>query len=135
MHRYLETVKGGVATQRVEMTIVRHVVDTVAAAASPDKTIGILGLSFKPGTDDVRDSPSRHVIAGLSDRGYANIVAYDPIAVEKFRRNYPDLDIQYVESLDAIRKKVDVMVLLTAWPEFRELQAKADRIIDFRYFV
>jgi UDPglucose 6-dehydrogenase len=60
-----------------------------------DKRVAVLGLSFKPGTDDIRNSRAIPVIEGLEDRG-AEIVAYDPVAVDNMREEFPD--IEYADS-------------------------------------
>jgi UDPglucose 6-dehydrogenase len=60
-----------------------------------NKRVAVLGLAFKPGTDDVRNSRVIPVIEGLQRRG-ADIVAYDPVAAENMREHFPD--IQYAEN-------------------------------------
>ena len=67
-------------------------------------TIGILGLSFKPGSDDVRDTPAWKIIQALRQLGCKDIIGYDPIAMGEFRRRYPDAGIrQHAGSLGAVR--------------------------------
>jgi UDP-glucose 6-dehydrogenase len=85
----------------------------------------VLGLAFKAGTDDIRESPALRVIPNLALEG-AHVVAYDPVAIEPTRQALNDPRVRYVESLgDAIRD-VDAVVLLTAWPEFQELPELLD---------
>ncbi len=125
------------AVLSVNAAIKRHVAGRVAAAAqNKAMRIGILGLSFKPGSDDVRDSPAAAVIAGLRERGFGNIAAYDPMATASFRKAYPDLRLRDAGGLDRLCAESDLLVLLTAWPEFRDLPRDARRkLLDFRYFL
>jgi UDPglucose 6-dehydrogenase len=84
------------------------------------RTIGLLGLAFKPDTDDLRDAPSLQIAERLLQLG-ARVKAYDPIAMPACRAQNPELKIQYCESaLDAVRG-ADAAVLVTEWDEFRRL--------------
>lgn len=87
-------------------------------------TIGILGLSFKPHTDDLRDSPALGVIAMLLERG-AMIRAYDPVAMENCRRTHPHLEIEYAGSAMELARGCDALALITDWPEFAYLDWEA----------
>ncbi|WP_226038872.1 UDP-glucose 6-dehydrogenase AglM [Natrinema sp. DC36] len=80
--------------------------------------IAVLGLSFKPGTDDVRKSRALDVIEHLRDRGAA-IVAYDPVAIENVRPDYPE--IEYAESAEDALEGADGAVVATDWPEFDDV--------------
>jgi UDPglucose 6-dehydrogenase len=98
-----------------------------------DSPIGLLGLSFKPGTDDVRDTPAARIIARLLDRGYSNICAYDPMAIEEFRKLYC-FSIEYKNSQDEVLNNSKTIAILTAWDEFKGLDLRFDgEIIDCRY--
>jgi UDPglucose 6-dehydrogenase len=83
-------------------------------------TFGIWGLSFKPGTDDMREAPSIYVIKELVSRG-AKIKAYDPKAVLEAKEHYLKgvQNITYVDSKYDALKDADALVLLTEWKEFR----------------
>lgn len=83
-----------------------------------DKEIGILGLSFKPNTDDVREAPSLTIIPKLLQKG-ARIRAYDPIASKEASKHLND--IIYVKDVYAAAEGVDCIVVITEWNEFREL--------------
>jgi nucleotide sugar dehydrogenase len=83
-----------------------------------DKTIGVLGLTFKPNTDDMRDAPSIDIIRGLLDRG-AQVVAYDPQGMDAARSVIEG--IAYAESAYAAAEGADALVLVTEWNEFRSL--------------
>jgi len=83
-----------------------------------NKTIGILGLAFKPNTDDVRDAPALIVIDEILKRG-GQIKAYDPEAMNEMRKNFPQ--ITYVASTEDAVKGVDALIIMTEWNEFRNL--------------
>jgi UDPglucose 6-dehydrogenase len=83
-----------------------------------DKTIGILGLSFKPNTDDMRFAPSITIINLLKKEG-ARIKAYDPVAMEKAREVMPD--IEYCPDPYIVAKGADGIILVTEWEEFKGL--------------
>jgi UDPglucose 6-dehydrogenase len=86
-----------------------------------DKTIGILGLSFKPNTDDIREAPSIYIIKSLKEKG-AKIKAYDPKAMVKMKHVFPD--ITYCDNPYEVAKNSDCLVILTEWSEFRKLDLK-----------
>lgn len=101
-----------------------------------ESTIGILGLSFKPGSDDVRDAPSAKIIRELNMMGYSNIMGYDPVANMEFKTHYGDLHLSYIEEYSEILSKADAFVIATAWPEFRDIHQKTDKVvIDCRYML
>lgn len=83
-----------------------------------DKKIGILGLAFKPNTDDMRFAPSITIIRALQKEGAA-IKAYDPVAVERAKAIMPD--IEYCKSPYDVAMDVDAIVLVTEWDEFEKL--------------
>lgn len=99
----------------------QRVIDVVRADLSENLTqykIAVLGATFKPDSDDVRDSPALDIAAQLSAAG-AKVVVHDPKGIEPARKRFPDLD--YRESvLDAV-KDVDAILHLTEWKEYREL--------------
>ncbi|MFZ3064460.1 MAG: UDP-glucose/GDP-mannose dehydrogenase family protein [Nitrospirota bacterium] len=101
------------------------------------KTISILGLSFKPNTDDMRDAPSVDIINGLLKRG-AKIKAYDPVAMDEARKIFND-DIKYCKDSYDAAEGSDALVLITEWNQFRSLDMskikgllKSPVIIDLR---
>ena len=87
------------------------------------KTIGILGLSFKPNTNDIRDSASIVIIQGLLAQG-ANVKAYDPAAMEESKAILPGL--VYGKDAYDVAEGADALVLVTEWNQFRRLDL--DRI-------
>jgi UDPglucose 6-dehydrogenase len=82
------------------------------------KTIGVLGLSFKPDTDDMRDAPSIVVINKLVKLG-ANIKAYDPIAMDNAKKLIKG--IKFCKSSMEAAENTDCLVIMTEWNEFRQL--------------
>jgi len=85
--------------------------------------VAVLGLAFKPGTDDVRNSRAIPVIDGLYDRG-ATVVAYDPVATENMREHFPDLE--YADSAAQALADADAAVVTTGWDEFGALDDEFD---------
>ncbi len=96
----------------------RRLVDLLAGHVDLEGAqVAVLGLSFKPGTDDVRKSRALDVIRHLDERG-ARPVAYDPVAVDTVRERYPDLPAAYAESASEALEGADGAVVATDWPEF-----------------
>jgi len=92
-----------------------------------DGRIAVLGLAFKPQTDDIRNSRAIPVIEGLKDRG-AEIVAYDPVAVEPMSERFPD--IEYADSAADALEGTDGAVVVTDWDEFGTLDAEFDAMAN-----
>jgi UDPglucose 6-dehydrogenase len=82
------------------------------------KRIAVLGLAFKPNTDDMRDAPSIPLIQGLLDGG-AEVVAFDPVAIEQARAVLPA--IAFAKDEHAAADGADALVIVTEWDEFRAL--------------
>jgi UDPglucose 6-dehydrogenase len=83
------------------------------------KVFALWGLSFKPDTDDMREAPSRAIVAALIDRG-ARVVAYDPVAIDEARRVLGSLPaLSYAQSPLAAAEGADALILVTEWQEFR----------------
>lgn len=85
------------------------------------KTIGLLGLAFKPETDDLRDAPALDIARELLTRG-ARVKVYDPIAMEACRKQHPDLKVEYAENILQLAEECDALVVVTEWEEFRYLE-------------
>ncbi|MFQ5865492.1 MAG: UDP-glucose dehydrogenase family protein [bacterium] len=101
-----------------------------------DKTFGILGLSFKPNTNDMRDAPSIAIIQGLLKDG-ATIKAFDPVAMEESKKVLPN--IIYCRDTYEVAKDCDALIFITEWNQFRSLDLekikqlmKSPAIIDLR---
>jgi UDPglucose 6-dehydrogenase len=87
------------------------------------RTIGLLGLSFKPDTDDLRDAPSL-TIANRLLQMQATVKAYDPVSMDACRQQNPDLRIQYCKSAAEMAEGLDALVVVTEWNEFRSLDLR-----------
>ncbi len=99
----------------------QHFVETMRKALGPldDKVIAVLGLAFKPNTDDMREAKSVEVVALLHEAG-AKIKAYDPVATENARRLLPR-GVTYCASPYEAAEKADALALVTEWNEFKFL--------------
>lgn len=136
------------ARQRgIELPILSAVIETnekrsaeiarrIAAGLDKEHAIGIAGLAFKPGSDDVRESPAYQIICQLQKMGHENIFAYDPLAMKAFQQTNTDLRLHYCASLDELCTCTDHIAITTAWPEFLELeQWTGGQVIDCRYML
>ena len=86
-----------------------------------NKQIGILGLSFKPGTDDIRMSPGINIVKKLNDMG-AILKLHDPKAMDNTRNELKDLsNITFCETVYDVSVNSDSLVVLTGWPEYKKL--------------
>ena len=86
------------------------------------KKIAVLGLAFKPNTDDMRDAPSLALIAGLTERG-AKVVAFDPVAREQAEKLISG--IEFTDDAESAARGADALVIVTEWDEFRALDLAA----------
>ena len=77
-------------------------------------------MAFKPGTDDIRESPALPVLEMLIREG-ARVTVFDPIATAALQSAYKDQPIAYASELDEAVRSADVIVLMTRWSEFNEL--------------
>lgn len=100
------------------------------------KLICVLGLSFKPETDDMRESPAIEIIRGIQERG-GRVKAFDPVAMEEAKHYLPDIEYA-ADEYEAI-KDADVLVFMTEWNQFRALDMekvkqllKSPKIADLR---
>jgi UDPglucose 6-dehydrogenase len=100
------------------------------------KQVAVLGLSFKPETDDMREAPSVDIIRALVEKG-ARVRAYDPVAVEQAKKVLTD--VEYASDEYEAAGGADVLVFMTEWNQFRALDMqkikglmRAPRIADLR---
>ena len=105
------------------------------------KSIALLGFAFKPNTDDLRDAPALDIARQLIQRG-ARVRATDPVALMNARLLYPDLGVTYCDAPMEALRKADAVVLVTEWPEYRDLDWAAIKeilgnplILDGRNFL
>ncbi|AGL19008.1 UDP-glucose/GDP-mannose dehydrogenase family protein [Actinoplanes sp. N902-109] len=101
------------------------------------KKVAALGAAFKPNSDDIRDAPALDVAATLARMG-AEVIVFDPAAMDNARRQHPELG--YGDNAIDAARDADVVVLLTEWTEFRELEPAAmtavvrqTKIVDGRH--
>lgn len=97
--------------------------------------IGILGLSFKPESDDVRSTPAIKCIQHLVNNGYTNIIVYDPKAMENFKKNYHELNVKYALSAKDLVDNVKIVFIITAWKDFLKLDFTGKKVFDLRYML
>jgi UDPglucose 6-dehydrogenase len=123
----LQTADKAGVDQRIVRTTVQvnddrkaQMVERVARAVGDlrGKRIAVLGLAFKPNTDDMREAPSIPLINGLVERG-AEVSAFDPVAREQAEKIFPK--IQFAEDAYAAAADADALVIVTEWDEFRAL--------------
>lgn len=86
------------------------------------RTIGVLGLAFKPGTNDVRESPAFPIMRALLSES-VDVRAYDPVAIPDAQKAFGDNGVTYCASLQAAISGADAVVVVTPWPEFEHLPA------------
>lgn len=116
--------------------IKEHVCCCLEESLSKQDCLGVLGLSFKAESDDVRGTPAKDIIELFLKKGFKKIVAYDPQACDNFRTCY-DLPIEYAKNMDQVFKKARKIVILTGWKEFKNKirPGVKDKVLDFRYIL
>lgn len=114
--RIVESVVEVNAAQKALM--VSKIRDALGGSES-DKLIAVLGLTFKPETDDMRDSPSLAILPALMDKG-AIIKAHDPEGVDEAKQLLPD-GIQYCDEVYETMENADAVILMTEWNQYRGL--------------
>jgi UDPglucose 6-dehydrogenase/GDP-mannose 6-dehydrogenase len=109
-----------------------------ALGALAGRRVAVLGLAFKPGTDDVRESPAIPIVRGLVSEG-ALVTAHDPVAIEPMQRVLGDLAVDYRRDLSDALRGAEAVILVTSWPEYRQLPAllagRTVAVIDGRRFL
>ena len=85
-----------------------------------DRRVAVLGLAFKQGTDDMRESPAIPIVCELQRRG-AVVTAFDPVAAEQAARTFGTSAPRLAASLEEAVRDADAILLVTCWPEFRDL--------------
>ena len=118
------------AAAEVNRTLMDRLMEKIVTEmpALAGKTVAVLGLSFKPNTDDVRESPALRFVDRLLAEG-ARVKGYDPAAIDNVRRIYGERISYYENSYDAVRG-ADALVIMTEWNEFRLLDLdKAKKLL------
>lgn len=109
------------AVIRVNENQSQRIIDKIRRGSGGDlsgKTVGVLGLSFKPNTDDMRDAPSLAIIPSLQKEG-ARVKAFDPVSADEAARFLSD--VEFSGSAYDAASECDVLLVLTEWNEFRDL--------------
>ena len=117
----MNTIDAAITTNNIQKTRMVEKLNNLIGGDFSGKTIGVLGLAFKPSTDDVRESSSIGMIQSILD-GSGKVKAYDPIANKSMQNIFPDLD--YLHSWEETCDGVDAMVIMTDWNEFRGMNLK-----------
>jgi len=129
--RIVESVVEVNASQKARMV---SKIREALGGSEADKTIAVLGLTFKPETDDMRDSPSLAILPALVDKG-AKIKAHDPEGVNEAQKILPD-SIQYMDSIEDAIEDADAIVLMTEWNQYRGLDlAKVKSMMKGNVFI
>jgi len=122
------------ANERRKIRMAKKIIDHLGDING--KTIAVLGLSFKPNTDDMRDAPSIVIISQLQKNG-ANIRAYDPEAMDEAKKELSGVD--YAKNAYDCIKGADALVIITEWDQFRALDLekvkaslKEPNVVDLR---
>lgn len=84
------------------------------------RTVTLLGLAFKPGTDDLRDAPAYDIAKRALELG-ARVKVHDPIAMERAKREWSDLNLSYCDTVEDAVQGADAVLLMTEWNEYRTL--------------
>ena len=127
----LETIQACISVNKKQKLVLLHELIDDFGGSIEGKTIAVLGLTFKPGTDDLRDAPSIDNISMLLDYG-ANVKAYDPISTESFKKkiNFKLKDdgvkgtIAFFDNIDETIKDADATMIMTEWPEIVNYNVK-----------
>lgn len=110
------------AVYQTNMDQVEYVVEQIKELGiKSGAKVGVLGLSFKPGTNDMRVSPAGRLCKALVKDGY-DVTGTDPQAVEEAKLEFPEEDnLKYVKTVEEVFKNADVVILATDWPEYKEM--------------
>ena len=110
------------AVDAINSSMMKHFVDKIVRhfkGKLSGKTIAILGLAFKPNTDDMREAPSIEIIKELVSKG-AKITAYDPVAMENAKALFP-ASVEFAKNAYDAARGADAVAVVTEWNEFRQL--------------
>jgi len=114
----LRIVEAVLGVNEIRKRAMARKVANAAGSSLRGKTVAVLGLTFKPDTDDMREAPSIPLVTGLLDMG-AKVRAHDPVGMEQARKELPD--IAYFDDPYACTNGADAMVVVTEWVQYRTL--------------
>lgn len=119
--------------------IMEHIIVKIKKLVTKKSRIGLLGLSFKPGSDDIRETKSYVLLSKLLESGYQNIICHDPLALDKFRIEYSNLDLDYESNLQRLISNVDAVIIATPWDEYFDFISdevgNSKIVIDLKYLI
>jgi len=115
---HLRIVEAVLGVNDIRKRAMARKVANAAGGSLRGKTVAVLGLTFKPDTDDMREAPSIPLVTGLLDMG-AKVRAHDPVGMEQARKELPD--IEYCDDAYACVRGADAMVVVTEWVQYRTL--------------
>ena len=114
----LKTVKATIeVNENQKFKLVRKAIQRYGSLKG--KKVAVLGLTFKPGTDDLREAPSIPNVRRLLEEG-AEVVAYDPVGINNFKKLYPN-EVSYVESPEDALRDADLAFIFTEWEEIKSV--------------
>lgn len=120
------------ANKRQREIAARKIINALDGEAK-GRVVGILGLSFKPNTDDIRESPALYIAKRLIEEG-VRVKAFDPVAMDNVRLILPQ--ISYEKNAYGVAEKADAIVLAVEWSQFRRLDlVRISRIMEKKIFV
>ena len=124
----------------INKNIVHYHADRIINNTDPTDKIAVLGLAFKPNSDDVRDTPAYKIISALLKNNRKYLQCYDPQAIASFSQHY-GVPVTYKQSFEECVEDADAIVISTAWEKFKELEnmlhfetiKKQNKLFDLRY--
>jgi UDPglucose 6-dehydrogenase len=115
----LKTVKATIeVNENQKFKLVRKAIQRYGSLKG--KKVAVLGLTFKPGTDDLREAPSIPNVRRLLEEG-AEVVAYDPVGTDNFKKLYPN-EVSYVGNPEDALRNADLAFIFTEWEEIRNIE-------------
>lgn len=131
----LRMVEAAVEVNAAQKAVMVKKIRDALGGSEAGKTIAVLGLTFKPETDDMRDSPAITILPALAEKG-AVIKAHDPKGMDEARRVLPDTMISYCENAYDAADGADALILMTEWNQYRALDLeKLGRMMKERIFI
>lgn len=118
----------------VNKNIKEYWIEKITNKLSLNTKITILGLAFKSGSDDVRQTPAAYIIEGILKKGYKNLTAYDEIGISNFKKMY-NFQINYTDNLEQAVEDSDVIVITSNSQEFVKINTEDKTVFDLRYIL
>jgi len=122
VHYDFELLKGVINVNKKQQVLVLEKLREVYSSFKGLK-VGVLGLAFKPNTDDIREAPSLSVITKLINDG-AEVIAYDPVAIENAKKVLPR-EVNYCDCPEDMLTGIDAVIILTEWEQIKSIQARS----------